>query len=628
MPLLPLTLELSVPPLYGGAPVSVSLNKAVTVFVGPNGSGKSQALRQVKNALEHRVGTTRFLASGRLMPLEGERTGNNTNPPRYRDPTITLQEVYRRQWHAHETVDADLDQLGERPDLQVKVTERLRRLFKRDLRLTWERGNLRVRLTREGMEAQAYNSAREASGLLHLIGLLAALYNDKVQALLVDEPELSLHPQLQAFLLQEIERYAGEPEQGRKLVVLSTHAPAMVRLRTLSDLPGFVFFTAPDTPPVQIGPTNGVLQSPGLAAFVRRMGAAHREALFSARPLLVEGPSDAIVSEALAEAREMHLAAAGGHVLPVTGKGEVPEAMRLMRLLGKRPAALVDLDAVTDGLELVTAFKDVPEGREAAQAAGHTSLHSAVKGPYDQFCAAVQAHWQTIEEKASLHPYWTAKTDNRGKTDAEVIRKRRSAAAILLAAEEKDILSWTQGAAVWLPVRRQLDAALNLLERAGCFVLRRGTVEDYYDAPGGRADKLLAAEEEAQSIVLDPHAASARHDVVVRALKYVADAPQIDEATAVAKAFAAAAGAVLAELRQNPQATSERLQAEAERVAHGHARLFRFERIDVGAQPGVRVQLAAALLDVEGFPIELARYENVNDVAESRIRSRPRARAR
>lgn len=56
-----------------------------------------------------------------------------------------------------------------------------------------------------------YSSGREASGLLHLVGILSALYDDEVGVLLIDEPEVSLHPQLQAFLLKEISRVAGIP---------------------------------------------------------------------------------------------------------------------------------------------------------------------------------------------------------------------------------------------------------------------------------------------------------------------------------------------------------------------------------------------------------------------------------
>ena len=52
---------------------------------------------------------------------------------------------------------------------------------------------------------------KEASGLLNVVVLLAALFDEDVGARLIDEPESSLHPQLQSFVLREMEQIAGNP---------------------------------------------------------------------------------------------------------------------------------------------------------------------------------------------------------------------------------------------------------------------------------------------------------------------------------------------------------------------------------------------------------------------------------
>ena len=65
-----------------------------------------------------------------------------------------------------------------------------------------------------------------------LLGFLSALYDDEVGVLLIDEPEVSLHPQLQAFLLKEITRVAGIPSEDgyKKIIVMATHSTEMIKI--------------------------------------------------------------------------------------------------------------------------------------------------------------------------------------------------------------------------------------------------------------------------------------------------------------------------------------------------------------------------------------------------------------
>ena len=89
--------------------------------------------------------------------------------------------------HQTETILGDFATLSERPDILIKVQERLRKLFKRDIIIDWDGGNLKVFFARVDQENTSnYSSAREASGLLHLVAMLSALYDDEVGCLLID----------------------------------------------------------------------------------------------------------------------------------------------------------------------------------------------------------------------------------------------------------------------------------------------------------------------------------------------------------------------------------------------------------------------------------------------------------
>ncbi|WP_208453785.1 AAA family ATPase [Burkholderia gladioli] len=257
-----------------------------------------------------------------------------------------------------EGLSGDFYALAERVDILVKVQERLRKLFRRNILMEWDGGMLKPHFSRLDVSSEPYVSSREASGLLHLVGMLAALYDDEVGALCIDEPEVSLHPQLQAFLLVEILRAAGIPTQGnnKKLIVIATHSTEMVQIAKAEDLLSLVFCHDRELAPVQIPADAGELKGKKIQGLVSRLGQEHKLSLFSRRPLLVEGPSDVIVCSALARKMDANLEAAGSQLLPVIGKGQIPVVAKLLRMMGKEPVVLADADALADSLELASNF--------------------------------------------------------------------------------------------------------------------------------------------------------------------------------------------------------------------------------------------------------------------------------
>lgn len=617
--MLPREFDLSLSDIFGGGTLSVTIHEGITTFVGPNGSGKSKVLRELKNTLRKRAeGKVLLLPAGRLRPLEAKRVVDRTGhvePDQYGNVDLTLREDLNDRWADIETVKAVFNRISERVDIQIKVAERLRSLFGREIRLDWQRGELQVFFSRGGEE---YPGERESSGLLHLVAILASLYDDGLDAVLIDEPDISLHPQLQSFLLREMTRVAGDPDDGKKMVVVATHSPAMVQIKKPGDLPRFVFFNDANTPPKQVSADAGILKSEKLSRFVQSLGASHREALFAQRPLLVEGSSDETIVMALDAALGTHLHAAGGHVLPAGGTGEIPAAVKLLRLTGKDPAVLVDLDAFTDSLDLVNRFNEVEQGAVAANEAGHGSLYEAAESAYSDLSDAVENHWDSIAPVAEEHPYWGSGGD--GGED-EFNRKRRAVAATLLTEIEETVREWKKGQEIWLPLRRQLKATLDLMESAGCFILRKGEIEDCFADLGTREEKDKEAEKEADKIREDPESVEVRHSVAIRAIEYVAESPEIDESAAVREAFAAVVAPALAKLRENNDARTEDLEAAASQHAEETAQLFDMERTDEGGTPSISVDLSASVLNVEGFPVTVRVEDNVNAVADRCIKS-------
>ena len=235
---------------FNGQSVDLLLNTGLCVFVGPNGSGKSETLRWLRDRLRSHDSPPLnrkvvYLAAGRNSILESFRSISGIGGPGYvnLEPAAVGNQTWRSYWSQFEGSTGMLLRLKERPDLLLKIEARLQALYQRRLRLEWAQSGLQVGFS-STLGGTPYYANAEASGILELVPLLAAIYDNEIGALLIDEPEISLHPQLQAFLLQEIEAFAGDPTDAtKKLIVLATHSPSMLPVRRIKDIPQLVFFT-------------------------------------------------------------------------------------------------------------------------------------------------------------------------------------------------------------------------------------------------------------------------------------------------------------------------------------------------------------------------------------------------
>ena len=587
---------------------NITLNRGLSVIVGPNGSGKTHLLRGLKSSLKSIVGakTVRFMSAGRLGPLETYRSdydGHRGGNPLYANANFgNKNDIGRR--HLIETLNGDFQTLSERMDIFVMIQERLRKLLRRNIEINWDAGELRIDFSRADVAGKAYSSGREASGLLHLVGLLCAVYNDEIGALLIDEPEVSLHPQLQAFLLGEMQRVSGIPEAGsnRKLIVIATHSTEMIQLAAAGDFPSVIFCYDLRSDPVQIPQTAGELSNKKIQSLVARLGQEHKLALFSKRPLLVEGPSDMIVCSALSRKLDLHLEAAGSQLLPVIGKGQMPVVVKFLRMLGKSPVVLADADAIADGLDLANEFVATDaEANQRAQALGFESAAKLTGSIYTTFCKAVDSHWSVIETYAEKHPYWINKTGMD-----ELQAKRRASLGTLFMLDGPSLPMELQSA--WGGVKAQLVVLFNFLESLGCFVLRRGSIESYYQLsdPLTSIEKpSVAVEEVANMEEQPPEEVRTAFSDIVRCIEHAAETKPIVEAEALRDLVLALAAPALAKCQDGLDSLG--VQQLARGLLKERAALF---ELSVSAS-GLMIALNSDILKVPGFPLTLLPGEDV-----------------
>lgn len=590
----PLSITANINSHEGNFSRELELRSALTFIVGPNGSGKTHLLKGLKNSFtDHTNKKVRFISAGRLGPMEQYRS--RYNQYHYDIDQITHgNKGCSAHRHEIETITGDLHTLSTRPDILIKVRERLQKLFKRNINVDWDSGNLKVSFSRLGQGNTYYSSAREASGLLHLVGILAALYDNEVGILLIDEPEVSLHPQLQAFLLKEISRVAGIPDENsyQKLIIMATHSTEMIKISRAEDLLSFIFCNDLKENPIQIPKDAGELNNNKVKALVARLGQEHKLALFSKTPLLVEGPSDAIICNTLSDKLYLNLEAAGSQILPINGKEVMPETVKLFRLMGKTPTVMVDADAFADNFDLVNAYFNDEKIRNLADnlasANGLSNILKIAKEYRDEFCLLVQDHWEDIADIAQNHPYFTSTTD-------DILNKRRAALCYLFTRTD---LNQAQS-----NLKNRLSALFNIFEQCGLFILRKGAIESYYRDDNATLDKIDDAVTESENIFNSSEAEiETSYADILRCLEYASNSEIIDEARAIRDELLSLLAPIHARY------------AEGETNLDHLGKPSSIFNFDINQNGQLEISLNSKVLDIEGFPIILNKDDDVRKI--------------
>lgn len=607
---LPKTVNLPGKPIFfDGKPVAVQLGSGLHVFVGPNGAGKTEILRSLRDALRKSGSLAGrkvvFLSAGRGSVLERFRSADEHpgRGPSTSDPAAVGHYSYITRWWEFEAVGGMFLRLKDRPDLLLKVEARLQALHQRRLRLEWAQTGLQIGLSTNTGGGEYYANV-EASGLIQLIPLLAAVYDDGIGILLVDEPEISMHPQLQAFLLQEMEAFAGDPTApDKKLILIATHSATMLPVRRIRDIPQLVFFTDRHTKPIQIDESAGELKNAKLGALVARLSENHKLAFFSRTVLLVEGPSDEIVVSGLSLKLGHPLIRSNTQVVPVTGKGQFAEAIKFFRMMGKHVCVLADLDALADDNRLVNIFHEAAE--TTANASGVGSLMEIDRGIREKLDELLDKAFSALPS-AATHRYWTTRSK---AADEERKAKRRAALAVLLASQEAELAS------EWLALRKRYDALLDILMGVGCAILRRGTIEDYY-AHSQPSNSLGRPEEAATEMeamaALSEQTVRETYGDIVRAIELAAPAKKVDENALLREQLGSLLGAALQIVR--PGVSDEELNARAKANLGSSTTVFSLANKSVDEEGGplcrVEVHITSPLFEREGFPFEIGVGDN------------------
>ncbi len=312
----------------------------VCFFVGRNGSGKSRAAKLVAERLNGR-----WLSTDRLAGLTNYRHLSWTSIPQsegYRG--IPLGDSERDQARSlAKSNGAGIDEiyaLKEEPELWLRVAAFLRRSLGRVIELRENSGFLDPYVQFGSTE---YSLLRdEGHGLRELVILLAAIYRDDWELLVVDEPELHLHPSMARLCIGELERICSGSDR-RALVV--THEPTLIKPTKAEDLKAIHYFA---TGSAAITMWDAVREDAvsKVTASLQHNPQLVSTLVFSPRPVLVEGIHDVTaltVSLARTQAPEV---VAQTDLIECGGNGQVATWFEIAHALGVDVRAVADLDCL------------------------------------------------------------------------------------------------------------------------------------------------------------------------------------------------------------------------------------------------------------------------------------------
>ena len=322
---------------------------AINYVVGPNGTGKTQFAEQLKNQFRSNGLYVRYLGAERMAGLERQSYTYFTNNSLERGLNIGDFSSYKHYGTEYGLMADSWIIIKNKLDVRVRIEAVLSQMFNRQIRLAEQGGFLSPRIQRYGSNEEYGLKDKECHGLKELIGLLAFLYDDEYNCLILDEPELHLHPQYQQFIMAEIKKIAGDPktQQDKKCFVIITHSPYMLDIRTVEDLYNLIVFQ-----PEHIPSWISQLEQEDLYRIQKmlpRLNTHHKQFFFANKPIFVEGYTDQQFLSLLQEVREQNLGAAGISIIDVGGKEEVDAFYRLCEKFNINACALVDYDALFEG---------------------------------------------------------------------------------------------------------------------------------------------------------------------------------------------------------------------------------------------------------------------------------------
>lgn len=473
-----LNIDISIPGLWGEKNFQKNEWGSINYLVGPNATGKTQFAEQLKQQCQSQQLRVRYLSSERLAGLERQEYSIFTHSYIDRGLDIGRFTDYKNYGTTYGLAADAFAILKEKLDVKIKIEATLSQLFGRRIRLAEEGGFLKPKIQRiEGGNEYGLKES-ECHGLKELVTLLTFLYDDDYNCLIIDEPELHLHPQFQTFFLQEIRKIAGDPlsSSDKKCFFIVTHSPYYIDIRTLEDLKCCIVFQ-PNTPPACIDQLEGEDEW-RIKRLLPRLNTHHKQFFFASRPIFVEGYFDQQIFNLIQEKRGKLLGASGSCIIDVGGKDELDLFFRMCKKLNVDAQFITDLDVLTKA-KLRQSVSEDDRCRDYLQNEGlGTNLMQVIGGAERAIDECLSELESKLTNTTGLSSSLKEFRDAFSK-ESELEKKRYVFLIVLKYLGEQIRVFISTNAQKLDFIEGRVQKVIQAFKRSGVYVLSNGELENY-----------------------------------------------------------------------------------------------------------------------------------------------------
>lgn len=198
-----------------------------------------------------------------------------------------------------------------------------------------------IKLEKEG---ESLNLSQASSGEKEIINYLFGIFALKITngIIIIDEPELHLHPRWQLLLL---ELFKGLSKETGNQFVITTHSAVFINIQTVSNLIR-IFRRNKISQHVNLNSASGI----DVKDMLHLINSTNNEKIFFADiVILVEGITDDMVFQRLfSEALQQHSVLSVVEIVPIMGKGNIGKFRKYLKFLEIPHYFIADLDYVNN----------------------------------------------------------------------------------------------------------------------------------------------------------------------------------------------------------------------------------------------------------------------------------------